>query len=116
MCLVWGILAEVPIKMYAMIYHSRIITLTLIDQSFDKGPNPDVVGVHLSLFVSVCLYRPVIRSLLGHGSDWADASTPVAFGTRVRNALKAEPRSVKLTSLVGAGGLWYGFGKMIADM
>ena len=50
------------------------------------------------------------------GSDWADVATPVAFGTRVRNALKAEPRSVKLSSLVGAGGLWYGFGKMIAEM
>lgn len=40
----------------------------------------------------------------------------MAFGTRVRNAVKAEPRSVRLSSLVGAGGLWYGFGKMIADM
>ncbi|KAF8559017.1 hypothetical protein OG21DRAFT_1594896 [Imleria badia] len=49
-------------------------------------------------------------------SDWADVATPVAFGTRVRNALKAEPRSVKLSSLVGAGGLWYGFGKMIAEI
>jgi len=49
-------------------------------------------------------------------SDWADVATPVAFGTRVRNALRAEPRSVKLSSLVGAGGLWYGFGKIIADI
>jgi len=49
-------------------------------------------------------------------SDWADLATPVPFGARVRNALKAEPRSVKLSSLVGAGGLWYGFGKMIADI
>jgi len=49
-------------------------------------------------------------------SDWADVATPVAFGTRVRNALKAEPRSVRLSSLVGAGGLWYGFGKMIAEI
>ena len=40
----------------------------------------------------------------------------MAFGIRVRNALRAEPRSVKLSSLVGAGGLWYGFGKMIAEM
>lgn len=49
-------------------------------------------------------------------SDWADVATPAAFGTRVRNALRAEPRSVKLSSLVGAGGLWYGFGKMIMEM
>ena len=48
--------------------------------------------------------------------DWADFTIPTPFGTRVRNALKAEPRSVKLSNLVGAGGLWYGFGKMIMDM
>jgi len=49
-------------------------------------------------------------------SDWADFVIPTPFGARVRNALKAEARSVRLSSLVGAGGLWYGFGKMIMDM
>ncbi|KAH7930256.1 hypothetical protein BV22DRAFT_1055137 [Leucogyrophana mollusca] len=49
-------------------------------------------------------------------SDWADFTIPAPFGPRVRNALKAEPRSVKLSGLVGAGGLWYGFGKMIMDI
>ncbi|KAI9574947.1 hypothetical protein HD554DRAFT_130270 [Boletus coccyginus] len=49
-------------------------------------------------------------------SDWADVATPMPFGIRVRNALRAEPRSVKLSSLVGTGGLWYGFGKMIAEI
>jgi GINS complex subunit 3 len=41
---------------------------------------------------------------------------PPAFGSKVRNALKAEPCSVRLASLVGAGGLWYGFGKTIMEM
>jgi len=49
-------------------------------------------------------------------SDWADFTIPTAFGARVRNALKAEACSVRLASLVGAGGLWYGFGKIIMDM
>ncbi|KAK0191415.1 hypothetical protein ARMGADRAFT_236737 [Armillaria gallica] len=49
-------------------------------------------------------------------SDWADFNIPTPFGNRVRNALNAEPRSVRLSSLVGAGGLWYGFGKTIMDM
>jgi len=31
----------------------------------------------------------------------------------VRNALNAEAKSVRLSALVGAGGLWYGFGKII---
>lgn len=34
----------------------------------------------------------------------------------MRNALKAEPKSVRLSSLVGSGGLWYGFGKAVMDM
>ncbi|KNZ74433.1 DNA replication complex GINS protein PSF3 [Termitomyces sp. J132] len=49
-------------------------------------------------------------------SDWADFNIPTAFGPRVRNALKAEARSVRLAGLVGAGGLWYGFGKTISDI
>ncbi|KAJ2933479.1 hypothetical protein H1R20_g2574, partial [Candolleomyces eurysporus] len=49
-------------------------------------------------------------------SDWADFNIPTPFGLKVRNALKAEACSVRLSSLVGAGGLWYGFGKMIMDM
>jgi GINS complex subunit 3 len=38
---------------------------------------------------------------------------PQAFAPRVKNALNAEPRSVRLSSLVGQGGLWYGFGRMM---
>lgn len=49
-------------------------------------------------------------------SEWADLTIPAPFGPRVRNALKADPRSVRLSALVGAGGLWYGFGKMIMDI
>ncbi|KAF8665751.1 hypothetical protein AX16_000199 [Volvariella volvacea WC 439] len=49
-------------------------------------------------------------------SDWADFFIPPAFAPRVRNALKAEARSVKLSNLVGAGGSWYGFGKAVMDM
>jgi len=46
-------------------------------------------------------------------SDYADFTIPPPFGSRVRNALNAEAKSVKLSALVGAGGLWYGFGKII---
>ncbi|KZP24579.1 GINS complex Psf3 component [Athelia psychrophila] len=49
-------------------------------------------------------------------ADWAEFTIPTPFGPRVRNALKAEARSVRLSSLVGAGGMWYGYGKMIMDM
>ncbi|KAK7049692.1 DNA replication protein [Paramarasmius palmivorus] len=49
-------------------------------------------------------------------SDWANFNIPAPFSSKVRNALKAEPRSVRLSNLVGAGGLWYGFGKTIMDI
>ncbi|CAA7260153.1 unnamed protein product [Cyclocybe aegerita] len=49
-------------------------------------------------------------------SDWAEFNIPAPFGSKVRNALKAEARSVRLANLVGAGGLWYGFGKTIMDI
>ena len=45
--------------------------------------------------------------------DYADFTVPPPFSSRVRNALNAEAKSVRLSALVGAGGLWYGFGKII---
>jgi len=41
---------------------------------------------------------------------------PGPFGQRVRNALRAEACSISLSNQVGAGGTWYGFGKMIVDL
>ncbi|KAJ4472294.1 hypothetical protein J3R30DRAFT_3524280 [Lentinula aciculospora] len=49
-------------------------------------------------------------------SDWADFDIPQPFSNKVRNALRAEPRSVRLSNLVGAGTGWYVFGKTIMDM
>jgi len=49
-------------------------------------------------------------------SNYADFAIPGPFITRVQNALKAEPTSVKLAGLVGAGGLWYGFGRMLLSL
>ncbi|RPD61986.1 GINS complex, Psf3 component [Lentinus tigrinus ALCF2SS1-7] len=46
-------------------------------------------------------------------SDYADFTIPPPFAARVRNALNAEAKSVRLSALVGQGGLWYGFGRMI---
>ncbi|THH03588.1 hypothetical protein EW145_g6162 [Phellinidium pouzarii] len=49
-------------------------------------------------------------------SDYADCNVPQPFNQRVRNALIAEARSVKLSGLVGSGGLWYAFGRMIMGL
>ncbi|ETW84241.1 hypothetical protein HETIRDRAFT_415948 [Heterobasidion irregulare TC 32-1] len=49
-------------------------------------------------------------------SDYADFTIPAPFSSRVRNALNAEAKSVRLSGLVGAGGLWYGFGKIVMKL
>ncbi|PPQ95487.1 hypothetical protein CVT26_008515 [Gymnopilus dilepis] len=49
-------------------------------------------------------------------SDWAEFNIPQPFSSRVRNALRADACSVRLSNLVGAGGSWYGFGKTIMDI
>ncbi|KXN87860.1 DNA replication complex GINS protein PSF3 [Leucoagaricus sp. SymC.cos] len=49
-------------------------------------------------------------------SQWADFNIPTPFNQRVRNALRAEACSVRLSNLVGAGSTWYGFGKTIIDL
>ncbi|KAA1466277.1 GINS complex, Psf3 component [Dentipellis sp. KUC8613] len=49
-------------------------------------------------------------------SDFVDFTIPPPFTARVRNALNAEAKSVQLSGLVGAGGLWYGFGKSLMKL
>jgi len=49
-------------------------------------------------------------------SDWADLVVPMPFTPRVYSALNAEPRSVQLASLMGAGASWYMLGRIIMDM
>ncbi len=73
-------------------------------------------GVYRGILVGVVGPFYTLDGADGLDSDWADFNIPTPFGNRVRNALNAEPRSVRLSSLVGAGGLWYGFGKTIMDM
>jgi GINS complex subunit 3 len=74
-----------------------------------------MASLYFSLFVGVFLFESKILNYIFF-RDWADFNIPAAFSPKVRNALKAEAKSVRLSNLVGAGGLWYGFGKTITDM
>lgn len=56
------------------------------------------------------------NTLTRSDSGYADFNIPAPFQVRVRNALNAEARSVKLSNLVGQGGLWYGLGRMIMKL
>ncbi|KAF9449924.1 hypothetical protein P691DRAFT_702381 [Macrolepiota fuliginosa MF-IS2] len=49
-------------------------------------------------------------------SYWADFNIPTPFNQKVRNTLRAEACSLRLSNLVGAGGTWYGFGKIVMDL
>ncbi|EJU06224.1 hypothetical protein DACRYDRAFT_92318 [Dacryopinax primogenitus] len=49
-------------------------------------------------------------------NDWLDFNIPPPFMQRVKRALNADARSVRLSALVGNGGEWYGFGKLVADI
>ena len=72
-------------------------------------------GLHLDPLVSV----RVGHAYSTHSRpdrNYADFTIPGPFVTRVQNALRAEPTSVKLAGLVGAGGLWYGFGRMLFSL
>lgn len=72
-------------------------------------------GVHSHFLVRELFWR-TLTSFDDHTSDYADFNIPPSFQARVRNALNAEARSVKLSNLVGHGGLWYGFGRMLMKL
>lgn len=72
-------------------------------------------GLYLDLLVCTRLVCPR-HSNPQSDRNYADFAIPGPFVTRVQNALKAEPTSVKLSGLVGAGGLWYGFGRMLLSL
>ncbi|KAF8345988.1 hypothetical protein F5887DRAFT_1187461 [Amanita rubescens] len=62
------------------------------------------------------LQLPVWLSYIVLYSDWADLVVPMPFTPRVYSALKAEPRSVQLASLMGAGASWYMLGRIVMDI
>lgn len=74
-----------------------------------------IIRDRLLVRFSTSLVIPAFNSNPRH-SGYGEFNIPSPFVSKVGNALKAEPRSVKLSNLVGAGGLWYGFGKKIMDM
>lgn len=93
--------------------------LPFSDQSTQQDTSTHVDGVHPHLLVrftrlSATLFPSHTRCLVY--SDYADFTIPPPFSARVRNALNAEARSVRLSGLVGQGGLWYGFGRMLMQL
>ena len=49
-------------------------------------------------------------------SEYCDVDIPPPFTARVRNALNAEPRAVRLSSLVGVGNHWYAHGMNLVQL
>ncbi|CAE6426719.1 unnamed protein product [Rhizoctonia solani] len=75
----------------------------------DGGHEKDIKAMN-----EVALPFWLIRALLS--GEWIDFDIPTPYGQRVQRALKADTRNVKLAGLVGGTGLWYLFGRAIAEM
>ena len=97
------------------VHHTQTLVL---DQIPEQSPTATLASLHSHIFVredhrtrSVCAIHT--HTSLSLSRDYADFTIPPPFSSRVRNALNAEAKSVKLSALVGAGGLWYGYGKII---
>lgn len=96
------------------------VSTHLPDQTRGQDPDSHVDGIHPHLLVRSprCHHRPLPEFIHYFPyncipSDYAGFAIPPPFSARVRNALKADARSVKLANLVGQGGVWYSFGRMI---
>ncbi|ELU45360.1 hypothetical protein AG1IA_00594 [Rhizoctonia solani AG-1 IA] len=75
----------------------------------DGGHEKDIKAMN-----EVSLPFWLIRALLA--GEWIDFDIPTPYGQRVQRALKADTKNVKLAGLVGGTGLWYLFGRAIAEM
>ncbi|KAF4619210.1 hypothetical protein D9613_005601 [Agrocybe pediades] len=117
--LVWDTWEGVQNATYVLSLRSTILknSISPTDQSWKQSTDPDLARIHHHLLVSVPAPPHILLTFQRrYESDWAEFNIPAPFNSRVRNALKAEARSVRLSNLVGAGGLWYGFGKTIMDI
>ncbi|KAK2463144.1 hypothetical protein APHAL10511_004799 [Amanita phalloides] len=73
-------------------------------------------GTERDIVPNAKLQLPVWLSYVVLYSDWADLVIPTPFTPRIHSALKAEPRSVQLAGLMGAGASWYMLGRIIMDI
>lgn len=48
--------------------------------------------------------------------EWVEVTIPTPYSTKIKKALDADARNVRLSTLVGGSGTWYGFGKLIVDL
>ncbi|KAF8303267.1 GINS complex Psf3 component [Clavulina sp. PMI_390] len=75
----------------------------------DGGDEPNIAA-QTKMQLPFWLAGPLIIN--GHADPWV----PQPFRLRVQKALNAEPKSVKLSQLVGTGGSWYNFGSQCSDL
>ncbi|KAF9263595.1 GINS complex, Psf3 component [Marasmius fiardii PR-910] len=85
-------------------------TQSIPDMGHLGGGSENDITPNTKRQIPVWMVYPIVYS------GYADFNIPQPFSPKVRNALRAEPRSVRLSNLVGAGGLWYGFGRTIMEI
>lgn len=112
----WVILEEVQNATYVSRYDQEMHPTWRFHRSQSRAKYKFRSGWHTRSYTRKSFSHYIIQYTKFIYRDWAEFNIPTPFGSRVRNALKAEACSVRLSNLVGAGGLWYGFGKTIMDM
>ncbi|KAG9085611.1 DNA replication protein, partial [Ceratobasidium sp. 392] len=80
------------------------------DMGFIDGGHDKDIKANNEVSLPFWLVSPMLTG------DWIDFDIPPPFGQRVQRALKADTRNVKLAGLVGGNGLWYNFGRSIAEI
>ena len=96
-----------------------LVVVHVFTQQSDQSPYEDATSLLASAYDPYIVRHvpsPLRSSSKSQHRGFAKCNVPPAFAQKVRNALNAEPRSVKLSGLVGTGGLWYGFGRMLLDL
>ena len=108
---------DVRIESYVLCSHSPSLCIPALGRSRHKVRSNCHCGLLSSSYTRECvtasLGAPIKNKMHSSCRDYVDFTVPPPFSSRVRNALNAEAKSVRLSALVGAGGHWYGFGKII---
>jgi len=91
---------------------STVAACIRTDQSAQQASTAILARTNAALLVRDLLVTSSILFPKIGIRDYADCTVPPQFSQRVKSALNAEPRSVKLASLVGSGGLWYGYDRL----
>ncbi|KAH7105721.1 hypothetical protein BKA62DRAFT_690679 [Auriculariales sp. MPI-PUGE-AT-0066] len=100
----------------AHLYVSRVADCVVDQEGDDITIAVLAAGAPCIRVRRACMHRWAVNSDHGGYSGHVSFDIPQPFSRRVQHALNAEPRAVKLSSLVGVGNHWYAHGINIVQL